>query len=104
MNTTLPKKQQVQIVFSILNKQDPLGFNKCECQRSQYLSDAKDIVNALNKRKTTLFFSFKVQEIFMDSFEMKVRLKVCRKIVKEILFAFSNKPQADNQSLQYKTE
>ena len=104
MNTTLPKKQQVQIVFSILNKLDPLGFNKCECQRSQYLSDAKDIVNALNKRKIMLFFSLKVQEIFMESFEMKVKLKVCRRIVKEILFAFSNKPQADNQSLQYKTE
>ena len=90
MNTTLTKKQQVQIVFSILNNIDPLNFYNSEDQESEYLSDAKEIVNALAKRRTTFFFWIKIREIFLDSFEMKVKIRTCRKIAREISFAFSN--------------
>lgn len=80
-------EERISIIESVLNKEDPMGLIQIGAPKNEYLPEAKIILDAIDKKKSAVFFWKEIQKIFLKQFETTIDKDVCKAISKKIFTA-----------------
>ena len=84
---SLTNEEKLNVIESVLVKVDPIGLIEEGAPKDEYHPEAKIILEAINNKKTAIFFWKEIQKIFLEQFEIAMDKSVCKKISKQIFVA-----------------
>ena len=84
---SLTNEERISIIESVLDKEDPMGLIQIGAPKNEYLPEAKIILDAIDKKKSAVFFWKEIQKIFLKQFETTIDKDVCKAISKKIFTA-----------------
>ena len=87
LRASLTNEERINIIESVLNKEDPMGLIQIGAPKNEYLPEAKIILDAIDKKKSAVFFWKEIQKIFLKQFETTIDKDVCKAISKKIFTA-----------------
>ena len=87
LRASLTNEERISIIESVLNKEDPMGLIQIGAPKNEYLPEAKIILDAIDKKKSAVFFWKEIQKIFIKQFETTIDKDVCKAISKKIFTA-----------------
>lgn len=87
LRASLTNEERISIIESVLNKEDPMGLIQIGAPKNEYLPEAKIILDAIDKKKSAVFFWKEIQKIFLKQFETTIDKDVCKAISKKIFTA-----------------
>ena len=87
LRASLTNEERISIIESVLNKEDPMSLIQIGAPKNEYLPEAKIILDAIDKKKSAVFFWKEIQKIFIKQFETTIDKDVCKAISKKIFTA-----------------